>query len=689
MHIETEYEKLIREGYIEEGTLVIHVDDLSKMEITGHVHEEMKQEGVKGERQDKSVVLVDNQGRRKRVSHIAFGYNKQGVQLSDGSFMSADELLAAMEEAVSKLEPGTVVVDRKGRFSSPEELLQVVNQAAGKIVIGKVPEGIRNHGRLVAVVGANSETVHRKGTMVIGSRDFDIGEGEYVNLDELLKALEDYVIMSPQKKPVPPVPPPPLPPTPPEEPKPEQEKPIVVRVVRKYKNKLAIWLILLAIIATLLSGFRIKDRTRMEELPIEVQEQIVQMIERDNLYYKIQGMEYEDVLETLEESAKRYVSELSTGDVIELRDGDELYEHSGLGGSKVIIGKGLRQAGDYQITGVSIVYDGQIFAWHVDLAGANPSVQIGDFINSTVAKHNLDYDKVEVRLHFGGTKDNTQTGWIDISELIKEDMVEQQVIGQVAVEGSTYDGTVNDFKGSTIIVETLEGPVTITVVDAYGNLLQPGTTVIGSDGKEYIISDLSIESYTDTETVTITETKLVEQEVVDGKKLTWRIQDCNLTLAIAPLLGALASHIATKKKNEEAEQNPDFFEFENEEEYQRFKREFEEAKEKYEKTSGFKKMLKDVFYRKEVDLLQRLTEEQIQKLYAAIRNWHDGDYSYDPSDRIEFRNGKIIIIFKDGRTQDITDIVMPIIAPIGKENKPETEGLLEDTEEQKDGVRRR
>ena len=102
-----------------------------------------------------------------------------------------------------------------------------------------------------------------------------------------------------------------------------------------------------------------------------------------------------------------------------------------------------------------------------------------------------------------------------------------------------------------------------------------------------------------------------------------------------------------------------------------------------------RKMIKNVFYRREVDILQRLTEEQIQKLYAAIRNWHDGDYSYNPSDKIVFKNGKILVIFKDGRTQDITDIVMPAIASIGSENKPETEGLLEEMEEQKDGVHRR
>ena len=687
MHIETDYEKLIKEGYIEEGTLVIHVDDLSKMEITGQVHEEMKPEGVVSERHDKSVVLVDNQGRRKRVSHLAFGKNKQGVQLSDGSFMSAEELLTAMEEAVSKLEPGTIVVDRKGRFSTPEELLQIVKQAAGKIIVGKVPEGIKNHGRLVAVVGANSEVVHRKGTMIIGTKDFDLDEGEYVNLEELMKALEDYVIMSKEKKPVPPIPP--IPPIPPVPPKTKEDEPVVVRVVKKHKNQLSKWLILLAIIATLASGFRMVDKTKMVEVPIEYQQQIIRLVERDNLQYRIQGMEYEEVLETLQESAKRYVLELETGDTIRLEEGDVLYENSALGGKTAVIGNSLRAEGDYAITGVSIVYDGDVFAYYVDLAGDDASIQIGDYVNDICTKHNLDYDKVEIRLHFGGTKDNTQTGWIDISELFQEGELEREVVGKKAVEGSSYEGEVKNFEGTTISFATLDGTVTLKITDASGNLLAPGTTVIGSDGKEYVITELNVESYQASEVDTITGTRMELQEVSDGKKLTWRIQDCNLTIAIAPLIGALAAHIATKKKNEEEEKNPDFFEFENEAEYQRFKKEFEEAKERYEKTSGFKKMLKDVFYRKEVDLLQRLTEEQIQQLYAAIRNHHSGDYSYSPSDKIEFRNGKIIITFSDGRTQDITDIVMPTISPIGKENKPETEGLLEEMEEQKDGVRRR
>ena len=46
MHIDSEYERLIKEGYIEEGTLVVYVDDLTKMDLSPA---EVKPDGVKGE----------------------------------------------------------------------------------------------------------------------------------------------------------------------------------------------------------------------------------------------------------------------------------------------------------------------------------------------------------------------------------------------------------------------------------------------------------------------------------------------------------------------------------------------------------------------------------------------------------------------------------------------------------------
>ena len=100
MHIDSEYERLIKEGYIEEGTLVVYVDDLTKMDLSPS---EVKPDGVKGERQDKDVVVIDKQGRSKKVSSILLGKNKKQVQLGDGSFINSDELLEAIKEAVSRL----------------------------------------------------------------------------------------------------------------------------------------------------------------------------------------------------------------------------------------------------------------------------------------------------------------------------------------------------------------------------------------------------------------------------------------------------------------------------------------------------------------------------------------------------------------------------------------------------------
>lgn len=678
MHIDSEYERLIKEGYIEAGTLVVYVDDLTKMDLSTT---EVKPDGVKGERQDKDVVVIDKQGRSKKVSSILLGKNKKQVQLGDGSFINSDELLVAIHEAVSRLDKGSIVVDKKGRALNPEDLLKVAEEAAGKVRIGSISSKVTNQeARSWSIEGAHSDVEHKKGLVFLGNDKVDLREGEYISVEEFLKALQEYMVLKPKKEE-------PVLPKPPTDK--ENESPIFVRVVRKYKNRLAAWLLLLALLVTALTGFRKEIKYEEQLIPHSQIVQMTRLVERENLHYHIQGMEYEDVLETYQQFMLRYASELNIGDSFYLQDGDEFYETSALTGRKGIVGQGIRKAGNYDVTGISVYCNDQYYGSFVDLDASEAGYNLGKFIDGIVTKNGFNYDELELRLHFGNSKDYTVAGWSNISSLIQEDEITPEVIGKKAVEGSTYDGVITNFTGSTITIDTLDGKVEIPIMDASGKLYEAGTTVYGNNNQEYIISSLDMveEDYTVTESVTQTVYK--EEQVAVGKKLTWRVQDCNLTVAIAPLLAALASYIATKKKNKEAEKNPNFFEFEDEAEYQKFKKEFEEAKEKYEKTSGFKKMIKDVFYRKEVDLLQRLTEEQIQALYAAIRNCHNGDYSYNPSDKIEFKNGKIIITFKDGRHQDITDIIMPSIAQIGKENSYETEGRLELEEEEKNEVRTR
>lgn len=436
---------------------------------------------------------------------------------------------------------------------------------------------------------------------------------------------------------------------------PTKEEPRFIRVVRKYTNSAAKWLCTLALLLVLLSGFRIVDKKEIN----------VESITTTSVGYVVQ-MTNGDKITITNEQLQQILGDMAIGDFVNLQEGDEFYWDSLLNDPKGFAGNGLIDPGKHQISGISIVVGDKIIDAEVDLNVENPGLKIEDFVRQTCEKYGLDASKISVRIHIGNSKNNTRAGWMDATELLTIDHLDQDLIKKVAAESATYTDYVENFEGSTITCKTENGDVVIPVKDQNGNFYTPGTKVVGSDGNEYIIQDLSVTENT-------TE---YQNEVTTGKKLTWRIQDCNLALGLLPLAAAIATDIATKKKNEKAQQNPKFFEFENEAEYQAFKREFERRKEEYEKTSGFKRMLKEMFWRKEVDLLQNLTPQQVEQLYSAIKNCHNEYYSYNENDKINFKNGKIIVTFKDGRRQDITDIVMPSIAHIGKDNPVDTEGLL-------------
>ena len=677
-----EYENLVKAGYIEAGTLVIKVDDITRIELSP---EEIKAAASKqGARQDKAVVLIDKQGRMKKLSSLMFGYNKGQVQLADGSFANSDDLLAAMEAALNSLEEGSIVVDRKGKPINPQDLIRVVEEAAGKVKIGeRSPKFPNQEARQWSVEGANSDVDHKKGVVFLGKGGAELKPGEYVSVDELMAAIAEYVIMKPKPEEVPDedgIPGD-------DEDKDKDKEPTSVRVTKKYKNKLSRWLIMLMILATLLSGFRIKDKVVTVEEDVEVERIVMHMTEQQQLSFEVDGVTYELTYETLEEAQKRMATEYKIGEEVVLQDGDTLYENSMLGGQKAVIGSGLRQAGNYAISGVSIVYNGRVFSFYADLDVSNPGYDIGAFINKTCEENNLDLDDVQIRLHIGNTSDNTRTGWIDITELIKEDQVEKQVESQEMVVTANYDGVQENFNGSTIEIDTANGKVTLNVVDANGNLLAPGSIVVGSDGKEYQIGSLNLSTIEVMQEQTVTETVTQEKEVVDGKKLTWSIQDCSLAVGIAPLVGAIAAEVATRKKNEESQKLPLLFEFEDDRDYQRFKTEFKEAKVKYEKSSNFGRMLKRIFFREEYHIMQNLTEEQVQEIYRTVRTMNNEAYRYTEGDRVEFRNGRIIIITKDNMMQDITEQVLPKIAHIGKDNPVEEEGLII-PEEYQDGLRK-
>lgn len=711
--------ELEQQGYEVVGDFEIPMDGMTMISLTKG---QVKQATAMKQRHDKMVVVHDQIGTMAKASSLLFGYNKKGIKLADGDYISAPELLQAILDAVANLREGTMVVSRKGEPLNPESLLATLKEVAGAVIVReKLPNG--NQYRW-SVKGAESGPTVSKGIAMVGNK-IVLGNGDYLSADEILKALNDYVIVEKKEKepPIAPIPPmPPVPPVPEPNPRPEpnpapepnprpdpglepepgldpgpdsrlepeprktDEQTHTVRVVRKYKNRLSAWLAALAISLVLISGLGQTTITSTVRVPEPITEQIVQIVTKEDLGYDISGIDYEG-LSPEEAILKQVMAHMNMGDYARVEDGDVLTTRGNLTGVAKEMGKEFtlegKQAGDYAITGIAIVHDGKMIDYIESFNLEDTTTNLADYVMKVCNEHGLSLGDIEINIHMGSNTERTRLGWIDGSSIFKEQELTEQAIQEIIDKGATYQGTVEDFKGDSI---TLDNGVTIKVKDDSGNLLQSGTHVIGSDGSEYVISDLSIEQKTEQKITEATHTIMHEEEIVEGTKMTWRIQDCKLSLAIAPLVGSLAAAVATKKKNEEENKHPQFYEFEDESEYLKFREEFIRNGEEYRKNSSFGKMLKRIFYRKEEDVMQNLTEEQVREVYHFVRSLKTIDYSYQGTDHITMSEGRIFAEKVDGTTIDITDIVMPYIADIGSKNAVAAEGRLEREE---DGTKQR
>lgn len=664
----SDYQKYIEEGYTEAGELVIRVEDITRMNLS---EDELKRLSSKyAGRQDKAVIVIDKQGRTKKITSLSFGYNKANIQLADGTYAYSEDILSAIKDAISRLDSGSIIVDKKGKFLDPVSLMETIKETYGMVKIGDRVAEVKNvEVRRWAVQGAESDVVHNKGVTRLGNQGIQLPTGDYISLDEFLKALNDYVVLVPSKK---------------EEVQKSElmeeskHESKVVRLSRKYKDKLARWLAAAGVMIVLATGIKITDREVKDVEPIV----ITQMF--DQLDYEVfSSMSEEEFKEFIKKQIVQILEKYHVGATVILEDGDKLYSKGNLTGKETVIGRGLRQAGEYQISGVSILHNGQTIDFYVDTSIQKSGFDTGQFVIDECAKRNINLADIQISLHIGNEANNTRTGWMDIRNFINEQEISEESMINEAREASKYKDVVDNFNGKSITVNTSNGRVTIPVVDTNGNLLESGTHVIGSDGKEYIIGNLKLDSK---EKMSYGSTSL--QPESHAKKIMFSIEDCSLTLAALPLLGAIASTVATKKKNAEAQKNPTILEFGSEKEYEKFKSDFVKAKEEYEKKSDFKKAMKRIFCRSEVDMLQNLTQEQVQQLYSEIMKYRGTDLYYRP-ESVSFQNGRVIVKFQGGTTRDVTEEVMPLIASIGQENKVVAEGLLDNPEEEKsNGVRR-
>lgn len=199
MQDENEYERLLKEGYIVEGKVDFNMPLAGELTTLKLTEEAIKKTNAKQVRRDKTVVVHDKLGQTKKISSIMMGYNKQGINLADGPFANASELLTAMEVAVTKQASGKIVINTKGQYFEPNLLLEVATRAAGKVVIGKRYEKITNQDSRRWSIEGSEGTKANKGVAFLGNKGLVLPTGDYVSIEELMKALNDYMILKPKE----------------------------------------------------------------------------------------------------------------------------------------------------------------------------------------------------------------------------------------------------------------------------------------------------------------------------------------------------------------------------------------------------------------------------------------------------------------------------------------------------------
>lgn len=684
------------EEYDQVGNISIGAD-VSKMDRLN-----LETAPVDGGRYDKQVVATLQTGESKRVSNIFIGKSQasQGLALSDGSYANVEEIKKAISEELSRktreYDGKVKVVSKKGQYFDINALIDSVVRSSGKITLADGSDKVKQHNYHQSIQLPNSDKTYSKG-LSFGYGQMRLPQGDYISTEELQKALGEYLLVVPKEKPVIPVPPVPVQQEEIEQKKEEPKKEnYVVRVTKKYKNRASKWLVGLAMVATLLSGFKIKDKTVKVKESVPTRQQVVQVLKANNVDYSIDDLTYETNSGALtDEELSQIVSSFDLGEKVKADNGLTLNTNSLLFGTNKTFGKEFelenKKAGYYAITGFSIVHNGKIVNFIEDLYGEGKTANLGEFINDTLEQSGLSINDVNIRIHLGSSVDNTRGGWCDITDLLKKGAITPELVKDVINKQTTYKGSVDNFEGKYVTILKGNKSVDIPIVNDNGNFYSEGARVLGSDGKEYIISSLTVESSIKTGAHTETQMQEMDREVSSGKKLVYNIQDCDLLLAIAPLTLALASSIKTKKDNDRLKKESNYTFISNKAEYEKFKRDFEEEKRKYEKNSKFVRKLKEIFYRKRVDEMRKLTSGQVERLYGIITNCHTADYSYNPADKISFEKGKIIVTTQDNRRMDITDIVMPKISQIGMNNYVVGVGLSKDIdpEEIQSGIRGR
>ena len=469
---------------------------------------------------DRGTTITDSLNTTKRTSNIMFGYNKDGIILENGTYLSWTEVAVALiEETTSGLRPNEYLAVRETKKEiSPQEMVSdvkdLVLQMHSHLTYLEHSPLINQPAATIEVFEAGKDEPSKSGLLMLGKEGIQLTNGEYLPLEAIQDALSKYAIIGKPDDTV-------LPPVHEDvETKNELYRPL-------YNNKRtgipAIVLTAAAVSTLVVSMFGHKTVKKTE------------LTYHDTAAFDMTRNEtIEETPTTPEELGWTVLTDFKTGEKIIAPAGTVFYASSDyfLGGdntSGIIEDGGLRESGEYTLQYISVIYKDSI-----QRVAYNPGVDLADILKRESQRLNCSEAELIPVIHMG----DEVCGWIRYDELMSN-YLKAGFAPTIYVEKSVpitgevdYTDTIKIDDGTGTGTE-----VEIKIVDDDGNLLEPGTEVIGSDGCKYTINELTKKSNP-------------QEQVTEEEKLSFSVS--NLTpqekLAVAALGVAAALAFALEKK---------------------------------------------------------------------------------------------------------------------------------------------
>lgn len=499
----SEYEILKKQGYTEEQ-INLALDQLSNIKL--------ESAPLAPNREDKSVVVKDSHGVEKKTSSIMMGYNKKGILLSDGQYVSEEEFEKALMDNLNSDKKDVIYVCKKSgkKVDSAKIAHDILKEVIKKNSSLKLsPDStIKNQNSAkVTIIDNKKQKEYNKGVFMLGNKRIQLPNGQYVSAEEISLALNEYIKLSPtnQKETI------------------DQNNPEVYRVIKRIVSKFSYIPLLISTIIMILSGLGFK------------QEKITELVQQqqDNLKYSTTQMQQMTDNEIKDAVYDKFIK-LKTGDSIEIPSNVKYFsssDHETQKNSKSgTFGSVIRPEGKYSLEYVSILYNKNIV--YVEY---NTNVSIDNTLENVAQKLGVSKENLKVELHIGGPV----AGWVDVDDIVNNYISSSQNQAKVNLkETEKQNGVIENFDGSIIVIN---GNVTLKVVDENGNLLPSGSIVVGNDGQKYRLDDLKIEK----------EMAMSSVEVGTKNKLHWSIH--NITkeeLLLAASVAIVGTYFTTKQRKE-------------------------------------------------------------------------------------------------------------------------------------------